>query len=163
VADHAIDRLVSARQLEERAAGTDEVVGFWLKAIRAYNDARNASTSLDNRYERAYTAARLAATTVVRASGYRPRGGEGHHHTVFYAAQHLVGGEVALADAFVQANAMRQVRHAIEYDFEDELETEDVEKALDLVERVLLSGADYLRSNRPDAKPRIRKIRPRAE
>ncbi len=79
------------------------------------------------------------------------------------ARRDLRFGEDALADAFVQANAMRQVRHTIEYDFEDDLEAEEVEKALDLVERILLSAADHLRSKRPDAQARIRKIRPRAE
>lgn len=87
--NQVIERLLRDRRLEERAADDDEIVGFWQKAEHAYRDARNVSNSLDGRFDRAYTAARIIAVAVVRDAGYRIRG-EAHHYVAFHAARDLV-------------------------------------------------------------------------
>jgi hypothetical protein len=72
-----LDRYLSARQLDQLPAPDAEVLSFWEKSLGAYADARNASSSLDNRLLRAYDAARLAALAIVRAAGFRPKGARG--------------------------------------------------------------------------------------
>jgi hypothetical protein len=73
----AIARHIESGRAEARPAGDEEVAAFWAKAVVAYADARLASASLDARLVRAYDAGRIAATAIVRAGGYRSRGGEG--------------------------------------------------------------------------------------
>src|SRR5687767_11050597 len=85
-----VRRHLEGGTLEERGAADDVVAAFWGKAIVAYNDARVASSSLDNRLLRAYDAGRIAALAIVRAAGYRTKGGEGHHYVTFDVARSLV-------------------------------------------------------------------------
>ena len=77
--NHTVARHLDSGSLEERAASDTEVTSFWAKALLAYGDARNASSSPDNRLLRAYDAGRIAATAIIRAGGLRVKGGEGHH------------------------------------------------------------------------------------
>jgi uncharacterized protein (UPF0332 family) len=154
-----IEGLLRDRRLEAREADDDEVVGFWQKAEHAHRDACNVSNSLDGRFDRAYTAARITAVAVLRDAGFRVRG-EAHHFVAFHAARHLVE-DVDLQQAFAAAEAMRALRHEVDYGYESTLSLQDVEAAVDLVERLFDRGARHLRARRPSAKQRIRIVRPR--
>jgi len=159
--DRVIQQLIADHKIEERSATDEEIAGFWSKAMVGYQDARITSISLEARFERAYTAARTAAVTVLRVHGYRVKGGEGHHYLAFYAAN-LLADQADLADAFVEADTMRSIRHDIQYGYEDDLGPEEMEAALDLVERVLDGAARHIRHRRPDLKNRIKIPRPRS-
>jgi hypothetical protein len=155
----AIDQLVRDRKLEERPSADDELAGYWANAVKAYHDALVSANSLEGRYERAYTAARIAATAAIRANGYRVKGTEAHHYVTFTAARHLTTGK--LADAFVNTDQMRSLRHDIEYEYENDLDAETLEAALDHVEMVLQETCKYLRKAKPEMKQRFRQIKPR--
>jgi uncharacterized protein (UPF0332 family) len=155
----AIEGLLRDKRLEQREAEDDEIVGFWQKAEHAYRDARNTSISLEGRFDRAYTAARIIAVAVLRDAGYRIRG-EAHHFVAFYAAQNLVDN-AELRKAFAAAEGMRALRHEVDYGYEQTLNSSDVEAAVDLLDRLFDQVARHLRTRRPAAKKRIRIQKPR--
>ncbi len=157
--DPTIERHIESGRAETRPAGDDEVAAFWGKAVVAYADARLASASLDARLVRAYDAGRIAATAIVRAGGYRPRGGEGHHFVTFDLARALVT-EPELRSALDAMNGLRTHRHALEYEPEDDVDQAVVEEAASAAAIIINTGADHLRVLRPDARARFKKVRP---
>jgi hypothetical protein len=145
---------LDARRLENIPAPDSEIIGFWEKALVACRDAHNASASPDNRLLRAYDAARLAASAILREAGLRSRGREGHHYVTFDTARSLVS-DPALRNALDEMNSMRDVRHAVEYEADDSLDQATVDEAISSAGQVLRLGAEYLRSARPAAAPSI--------
>lgn len=157
-----VQQHLEARRLEERPAADDEVLGFWRKALQAYGDARNASASLENRFLRAYDAGRIAALSIVRAAGYRAKGSESHHFVTFDVARSLVE-DAGLASALNEMNGLRTLRHAVEYEPEDEMDVEPVAAAVRVAEKVINLGAKHLRGVRPSLGRRIRMVGPRQD
>lgn len=139
---------MEARRLEARPADDAEVIGFWRKAATALEDDRNASSSLDNRFLRAYDAGRIAALAIVRSAGYRTRGGESHHYVTFDVARSLVA-DAALRKALDEMNGIRTLRHAVEYESGDEMDEGTVATAVRVAERVAALGAAHLEAERP--------------
>lgn len=125
-------------------------------------DARNASSSPDNRLLRAYDAGRIAATSIIRAGGYRVKGGEGHHFVTFDVARSLVAA-AELRTAIDEMSALRTQRHALEYEPEDEVDMATVEHAIRVAATLLNAGADHLRGSRPDVRARFGKVKARFE
>jgi hypothetical protein len=153
-----VRRHLEGGALEERGAGDDAVAAFWRKAIVAYNDAGLASSSLDNRLLRAYDAGRIAALAIVRAAGYRTRGGDGHHYVTFDVARSLAE-DADLRDALDAMNGIRTLRHDVEYEPEDDIDTDTVATAVAVAARIINGGAQHLRGVRPAVKARIKKVR----
>ena len=151
---------LEARRLEARSADDAEVLGFWQKAVTAYHDARNASSSLHNRLLRAYDAGRIAALAMVRAAGFRARGAESHHYVTFDVARSLVD-DPELRAALDEMNGVRTLRHDVEYEAADEVDEEGVRTAVEVAERVINLGADHLRAARPALREQLRKVKAR--
>jgi hypothetical protein len=145
--------------LEERVANDNDVVAYWSKAIRAFEDARHVGTSPESRLLRAYDAGRLAALAMIRAAGYRPRGAERHHYVTFDVARSIASTR-ELADALLGIDELRSVRHAVEYEPEDDVDVETVTHAIEAARRVINLGAKHLRAARPDAAKRIDMVKP---
>lgn len=154
-----IQNHLASRSLEERPASDNDVVTYWSKALRAFDDARQVSTSLEGRLLRAYDAGRIAALALIRAAGYRPRGAERHHYVTFDAARSIASTR-ELADALLGIDELRSVRHAVEYEPEDEVDAETVARAIAAARQVILLGARHLRAARPDAAKRIHLVKP---
>jgi hypothetical protein len=150
---------LASRRLEERPAQDDEVLGFWRKALQAYGDARNASSSLESRFLRAYDAGRIAALAIVRAAGYRTRGAESHHYVTLDVARSLVS-DPELAAALNELNVIRNLRHAVEYEYEDDLDANAVASAVRAAEKVISLGAKHLWVTRPTLGKRIKMAGP---
>ncbi|HEX5726719.1 MAG TPA: hypothetical protein VFX98_14685 [Longimicrobiaceae bacterium] len=117
---------LAARRLEERPAGDDEVAGFWRKAVQAYGDARNPSSSPENRFD------------VARSLASSPE----------------------LEAALNEVNGLRTLRHAVEYDFEDDVDSSAAEAGIRVAEKVINLGAKHLRHARPSLARRIRMVNP---
>lgn len=126
--NHTIDNHLAGRRIELRPAKDSEVLGFWAKATTAYGDAMNASSSLENRLLRAYDAARIAALALVRDAGYRTRGSESHHYVTFDIARSLVT-DSELRSALADMDGLREVRHAVEFEAEDDVDEATVKNA----------------------------------
>lgn len=146
--NHTVQSHLEARRLEERPGNDTELVGFWGKVLTAYHDATNSDTSPANRVLRAYDASRICAFAIMRAGGYRTRGGDSHHFVTFDVARSLVDdGE--LKQALDRMSGFRRVRHAIEYEAHDDADEATVAEALQLAERVIRLGGEHLRQQRP--------------
>lgn len=146
--NHTIQNHLDGRRIEQRPALDEEVQGFWSKALTAYADAMNPSSSVENRLLRAYDAARIVALAIVREAGYRMRGAESHHYVTFDVARSVVA-EPDLRRALARMDGLRKVRHAVEYEAEDEVDEPLMEDACRIAEQVLRLGADYIQAARP--------------
>lgn len=103
-----IDRLIESRSLEAVPAGDDEVAAIWASALREWADASVPGLSMIGSFTHVYQAAFRAASVLIRAAGYRPRGAVGgHHHVTFYFV-------ASLGDADLEriADAMQNIRGA---------------------------------------------------
>jgi hypothetical protein len=80
-------RLLEQRRVERREASADEIQQLLKLATRAENDSRIRAVSPEGRFDNAYDAARVLATVVVRASGYRVLSGAGAHAATFAALE----------------------------------------------------------------------------
>lgn len=143
-----IERLIESRSLEAVPAGDDEVAQIWASALREWSDASVPGLSLVGSFTHVYQAAFRAATALIRAAGYRPRGAVGgHHHVTFYFVASLGDAELErVADAMQN---IRGGRHAALYGDEAEVEREDLDDARANVRELLKHARRWLASSRP--------------
>jgi len=151
---HRIERLIEAHSLEEEVADDAEVAAIWAAALREWSDASVPGLSVAGAFTHAYQSGFRAATAVVRAAGYRPRGAVGgHHYITFYAAGALGDEEMErITDAL---QSIRGGRHMALYGDEEELEPEDLEGARVHVSRRLQEVHRWLVAARPTLAARI--------
>ena len=86
-----------------------------LREMAALNlkDAQVAGVSAQGRYEFAYNVARLMATIVIRACGYRVISKSGHHYYTFKA---LAAADAAFAKTAVYFDSARSKRNDFSYE-----------------------------------------------
>lgn len=146
--DHRIQRLLESRDLEAVEPKDTEIIGFWQKACRAFDDARLPETSAEGSIDRGYQAGFLAATAVLHAAGYRVRGrGGGHHYNTFYALTALEDPDLARLAA--ELNDLRVRRHEALYEAVAEPEDEEVARLVLTVRELLRAGRSRLVAGRP--------------
>ncbi len=146
---HRIDRLVEAWSLEPVPAEDAEVAAIWAAALREWSDASVPGLSVAGAYTHAYQAALRAATAMLRGSGYRIRGAVGsHHHATFYAVGAL--GDDLLERISDGMQSVRGGRHAALYGDEDDLEPEDLARAMVHAGQLLEAVHRWLRETRPN-------------
>lgn len=110
--------------LVEQATSTEEIDDLFKRYAVAIADASLLAQSADGRYVDAYTAGFLLAKIVIRAAGYRIKGGDNHRDTLG-ALPWLLGSEVqSSADAL---DAARRTRNADMYDGAGLVDGSDVE------------------------------------
>lgn len=115
-----LEMMLNGREIEARPAADDEVVGMWGKAVSSLRDSLHADIAADTAFTLSYQAALQAATVVVRAAGYRVRGGAHHQHT--FEAVVALELDVALTAAARDLNALRKKRHTAVYEWEARIE-----------------------------------------
>jgi hypothetical protein len=158
MSDPRLQTLLASGELREEAASDDEVSLWWQKAIRAYSDGKHSTVSPDGSIRSLYAAARLAATCIVRESGYEVASRD-HHFKNFLVATYVVA-EGDLRTLLTDANAeLRTTRRDVEYGFEEWVDSEAVEESRALVADLLNLAANHLREARPAIKRRIKKVR----
>ena len=96
------------------------------------HDALVVGVSAQGRYEFAYNAARLMATVVVRACGYRVTSKKGHHYYTFIA---LETADQAFAKEAAVFDVSRSKRNDFSYDAVVNLSETDVADLIATVER----------------------------
>lgn len=134
--------------LESLESSPEEIRELLQRYSTALADARVLEQSVDGRYVDAYTAGFLLAKVVVRAAGYRVRGGENHLDTL-RAVPWIMGSEVQSSVDAVEA--ARRRRNATMYDAAGLVEAADVTA---LVARVL-QFEDQVRRWLADAHPEL--------
>jgi hypothetical protein len=119
-----------------------------LRAMVATNlkDAHVADLSAQGRYEFAYNAARLQATIVIRASGYRVISKGGHH---FYTFQALAAAGTLFAKAAAVFDSARSKRNDFSYDTPVPVSDTDADDLVGEVEHFLLDAENWIRANYP--------------
>lgn len=153
-----IQVLLDGHKLEAFAFSDDQVVGLWNKAVEAYNDSLARPRSRNGQFRDLYEAGRIAATAIVAAAGYRPKG-QAHHYAVLQAAAAL--SPEAVATAVFGVEGVRGNRHETNYSSADVIDEDDVAEIRQFVEVILSDGARHLRTLRPSAAHRIRITRPK--
>ena len=77
----------AGKPLAAEPADANEIAGLLRAGHARLADARNASLSLDSRFDLAYNAAHAFCLAALRRQGYRPR----HRYIVFQALPHTLG------------------------------------------------------------------------
>ncbi len=109
-------------------------------------DAHVAGLSAQGRYEFAYNAARLMATIVIRARGYRVISKSGHH---YYTFQALEATGPAFAKAATHFDAARSKRNDFSYDTPAPISDTDAEDLLAAVEQFQRDAERWVRAKTP--------------
>ena len=119
-----------------------------LRAMVAVNlkDSRVREISAQGRYEFAYNAALLMATTVIRARGYRVVSKVGHHYFTFQALQ---ASDAAFATIGVYFDQARDRRNDFSYDSPAEISDTDAEDLIDAATRFIADAEKWISSNFP--------------
>jgi hypothetical protein len=115
-------------------------------AAAELRDARVAGISAKGRYEFAYNAARLTATIIVRASGYRVTAKAGHHYVTFQA---LKAADHAFDKAANFFDAAREKRNDFSNDAPAIISDTDADDLLQTVERFRQDAEAWIKSNFP--------------
>jgi hypothetical protein len=133
--------------LERLRTSRREITELMSRFDVALKDARVKGKSADGRYVDAYTAGFLLAKVVIRASGYRVKGGENHRDTLL-AVVWLMGSEAqATVDALAAA---RKRRNATMYDAAGMVDEDDVAALLGRVERFETLVREWLATEHPE-------------
>lgn len=148
--------LVESGKLAASEFSDEQVVGLWAKAVEAYEDSHARPRSWNGQFRDLYESGRLAATAILAATGYRPKGADHHRSALVGAAEF---SPEAVNEAFYAVEGARGNRHDTNYGSEDVVDESDVKELREAIEVVLTDGAKHLRTMRPDAKGRIRMIR----
>jgi hypothetical protein len=119
-----------------------------LRAMAAANlkDARVAGVSAQGRYEFGYNAARLLATVVVRASGYRVIAKNGHHYFTF---QSLAAASPAFAKMAVYFDHARDKRNEFSYDSPILITDTDADDRIAAVEKCRETAQGWIKAKNP--------------
>jgi hypothetical protein len=147
-----IQNLVDAGRLAREPAPDDELAGLWANAVQAFHDASVESMSANGRLLRAYDAGRIAAAAIVRSRDLRVRAA--NHHELTLAVAALVSG-ADLTRAFSEMDGLRRLRADLEYGWQAGASDADVQRALDVVRRILRGGSAELASRRPSLSARL--------
>jgi len=141
-----IELMLKSRHIEALSASDEEVGKIWEKAVATLKSSRVAALDLDAALSLAYQAALQAATAVVRAAGYRVRGGAHHQHTF----EAVVALEVAsLSKPARDLTAMRKKRHDAVYEWDARTEEEDVTRMRSAADRLFAEAQRWLSVQRP--------------
>ncbi len=109
-------------------------------------DAHVADLSAQGRYEFAYNAARLLATIVIRANGYRVISKSGHH---FYTFQALAVTDPSFAKAVADFDAARGKRNDFSYDTPIPISDTDADDLMQAVEQFQRNAQKWIRAKHP--------------
>jgi len=109
-------------------------------------DAHVVGISAQGRYEFAYNAARLMATVVLRASGYRVIAKTGHHYFVFQALQ---ASEPAFVKMAIYFDSARDKRNDFSYDAPVLVTDTDADDLVKAVEQFQMDAEVWIRAKFP--------------
>ena len=121
---------------------------MWQKAVQSLRSSELVGLDADAAFTLAYQAALQAATAVIRAAGYRAKGGDHHHHT-FAATAALDLGE--LSEAARDLNVIRQKRHGAIYDWQARTQEKDLAALRSATDRLFSEAHRWLTIQRPGA------------
>ncbi len=118
-----------------------------LRAMAGQNlkDAQVTIISAQGRYEFAYNAARLMATIVVRASGYRVIAKNGHHYFTLQAP----AANPAFATTAFYFDGARDKRNNFSYDSPIAISDTDAQDLIDAVQQFTIDAEKWIAAKFP--------------
>jgi len=122
-----------------------------LRTMVAVNlkDSKVAEISTQGRYEFAYNAARLMATAVVRASGFRVVAKGAHHYFTFQALQ---AADPAFTTIGIYFYRVRDRRNSFSYDSPTVISETDAEDLAQAVTQFIDDAEKWISATRPSLK-----------
>lgn len=144
--------MLQSREIEESPALDEEVVIVWEKAVETYRASTMHGLSGDPALSLVYQAALQAATSVVRAAGYRVRGA-GHHHHTFAAVAALNVDD--LSRAARSLDEARQTRHEAVYGWRVRTTDNDLVAVRSATGRLIQAAHKWITEQRPHLAPTL--------
>ena len=130
-------------QLRAHKTSKREVTDL-LKAVeRDLADSQLSGLSVDRRFAIAYSAALLAATVALAASGYRAQQ-EGHHYWTVQTLAFTIGLDAKTIDQF---NAFRRKRNIADYERVGIVSEQEIKEMMTLATELRNKLIDWLRKN----------------
>ena len=124
--------------LREHKTSPRELADLLSLVERDLKDAMGRDISLDWRYNIAYNAGLQLATTILRATGYRPGRGESQHYRTIQAIPHVMGeSHSEIRDFFDNA---RRKRNISEYDAAGTVSEKETMDLIDVVRDFRVRG-----------------------
>jgi hypothetical protein len=119
-----------------------------LRAMVAVNlkDAHVSGISAQGRFEFGYNAARLMATVVVRASGYRIIAKTGHHYFTFQALQ---ASDPAFVKTAIYFDKARDMRNDFSYEAVVLISDTDADELVEAVEQFRQGSEAWIKAKNP--------------
>jgi len=117
-----------------------------LMAAMHLKDARVRGISGQGRYEFAYNAARLIATIIVRACGYRVIAKGGHHYFTFQALQ---ASDPAFMKMAIYFDNARDTRNDFLYDAPVPISDTDADELVKMVEEFRQDAEAWIKTKDP--------------
>jgi hypothetical protein len=139
-------KLLTANRVAREPTSKQELDELDEMAALNLQDADVKGLSGRGRYEFAYNAARLLATLVVRAAGYRIISKGGHHYYTFLA---LEVSDSAFAKAAAYFDAARSKRNDFSYDSPVPISDTDAEELVRTVKQFAQQAQAWIRGKHP--------------
>ncbi len=140
------NKLLADQRVALEPTSKQELDGIRQMVTTNLNDANVAGLSSQGRYEFAYNAARLVATIVIRASGYRVTSKTGHHWVTFQA---LEAANSAFLMAAAHFDAARRKRNDFSYDTPISISETDADELVAAVKQFQLDAEKWIRARTP--------------
>jgi hypothetical protein len=138
---------MTPESLERLETSQGEIADLLRRFDAAVCDSRVPAQSVDGRYVDAYSAGFLLAKVVIRASGYRVKGGENHLDTLRAVPWIMGSRSQGAVDAL---DAARKRRNASMYDAVGLVDETDVAALLSRVEQFETLVRDWLSEEHPE-------------
>lgn len=127
---------------------TEQEISDLLSVVeRDLNNGGLPRLSADWKLSIAYNAALQAATAALRASGYRVRRGQSHHHRAIQSLSHTIGAESSLV---AQLDAFRKKRNEMGYERAGVVSNREAHEMAQLAQELKQRVEDWLREEHPD-------------
>ena len=123
-----------------------DIANLFKAADRDLADAQIQGLSADRRFATAYSAALLAATIALAASGYRTSQ-EGHHYWTIQSLAFTIKLDAKTIDQF---NAFRRKRNIADYERIGMVSEQDISKMLALANKLRTEVIEWLNKNHPE-------------
>ncbi len=133
-------------RLRAHKTSSSDIAELLKAADRDLADAQLHELSADRRFATAYSAALLAATVALAASGYRAAQ-EGHH---YWTIQSLAFTMQLDARTIDQLNTFRRKRNIADYERVGMVSEQEVEKMLALAKKLRTTVLEWLKRNHPE-------------
>jgi len=130
-------------RLRAHKTSSSEIAELLKAADRDLADAQLHKLSADRRFATAYSAALLAATVALAASGYRVAQ-EGHH---YWTIQSLAFTMKLDAKTIDQLNTFRRKRNIADYERVGVVSEQEIEKMLALAKKLRTAVVEWLKNN----------------